>query len=359
MTTPPNDNNNSGYPNFPGEGSNPFDGSQSPQQPHQPAGGFPEYPATPHPEDTQGFGQQNQQNQQYQQYQQPTSGYGAYPDSPSGYAVQAESQPPMVNTDGRIHVMRALKWGFSVTFSNAFVWILGAIASGIVIMVVAGGGGMLFGATGSMFATAVWDIIVSLATSALMVFVLRGMIWQVDKHKASYSDLTKDVHFVPAFIVSIIITAISSGVGYAFGWGMGGSLMNDLGTEPTPEQLTSAMGPMIGVVALAGIVSLLIGPFIMFPIHFAVEGRAKGIGQAFAMAFDAGKRNYGKLILYSVVVALAATLVIVLTLGLATVIIAPAMMLTTVHMYRQAAGGPIPQNPQYDAPANPGYQGFA
>ncbi|WPF65247.1 MULTISPECIES: hypothetical protein [unclassified Corynebacterium] len=60
------------------------------------------------------------------------------------------------------------------------------------------------------------------------------------------------------------------------------------------------------------------------------------------MGFQAGKRNYGMLLLFSIVGGIALTVGGVFTLTLGFLIFLPAYYLMYAHIFRQASQGALP-----------------
>lgn len=382
VTTPPHGDNN----HEEGKDNDDLNSQQPPEYPEYPQ--YPQYPSTPHPEDAPDYGTQgaqgyqsypgypaSDQSQGYQPYgaqPQPQAPYGGG----TGFGNQVDSglgglNPNMVATDGKINVLRALKWGVSKTFSNAAVFILGTLAVGVLSAVIGVVLGPVSAQFGGSLAGVVLDIVMTLISAAWMVFVVRLMIWQVDKVKAGYGDLFKDVHFSQGFITSIVVSLIQGlivGVPLMLWVANSGFSPTSLNTpEGSQAFLAESSASMFAFLGGLLVLALLITPLFMFPVEFATESRA-GIGGAIAQAFQVGKRNYGTLLLYNLVIGIVATIIIVVTLGLGALVVVPALMLTQTHMYRQGAGGPIPHDPEHDGPLgghdqNPdnygGYQGFA
>ncbi|WP_257182579.1 hypothetical protein [Corynebacterium cystitidis] len=377
MTTPPN-NGGPDFPEYPNQ--NPSDGNSRANNGGNSGDGFshyPQYPSTPHPEDAPGYNAGGSQGYD------PTQGYpsygaaggagaqqGSYPQPGSGNQLNDGLNPNMVNTDGGINVMRAVKWGVGTTFSNAGVFIGGAFLTGLVIIALAAVNAMLSMGNQQSLVYNILDLAISLVSAAWMIFVIRLTIWQVDKVKAKFSDLFNNVHFWPGFIVSLLLSLITGLIIMIPTVGWVGSKATKLANIDDPvameKFIVNDLGSLLAIIGVVSLILLFIYPLLMFPTEFATEGRA-GIGGAFAQAFQVGKSNYGRLLAYNVVVGIVGGLIVTLTLGLGALIVIPAGMLIKAHLYRQGAGGPIPHDAEYDGPVQGygdnynygGYHGFA
>ncbi|MHA2789153.1 hypothetical protein ACXZ66_08435 [Corynebacterium sp. S7] len=300
---------------------------------------------------------------QYQWERYGQSDYYSYGTGPGGQH-NPQDQQAMVNTNGMIDVFRAVAWAFPTLFSNAVVWILGTVITGVILLVVMPLGMALTG-NGTAQTPVIFDIVIGLLGVALSIFLLRGAIWQVDKRKISYRDLITDVNVWPALATSVLssllLLVITGGLALLIGGDQALALMGFSNTPiANPADIT---GRAILGVFIAGVAGVLVRPLLAYAVHFIVERRATSIGQTFVFAYEAGRRNYLRLLGFNIVAGVLAMTVIVLTFGVGAIIVLPALILIDAHMYRQAAGGPIPWDSERDGnpnqgPQNPNYNGF-
>ncbi|WP_018295688.1 hypothetical protein [Corynebacterium lubricantis] len=291
--------------------------------------------------------------------------YGGYGSADPQFGQGNQHMQPMVNTNGKIDVFRSVSWAFPTMFSNAVVWILGALLTGVVIFILAVPMGMALAAGGGGQSSFFMDALAAIVGVFLSLFLLRGAIWQVDKRKITYRDLITEVNMWPAFATSLLVSlamlVVSGGLALLIGGDQALALMGYSSTPITDPADIS--GRAILGVFLASIVAVLVRPLLAFPVHFIVERRATSIGQAFVLSYEAGKRNYLRLLGYNIVAGVLAMMIIVVTFGLAALIVLPALILIDAHMYRQAAGGPVPYDQSRDfdqnqGPQNQNYNGF-
>ncbi|MFC6145291.1 hypothetical protein [Corynebacterium nasicanis] len=302
----------------------------TPNEPHEePENSYPAYPSTPHPEDAPTYGQQ------------PYQGY-------AGYSEQTPAATTTTTGTGKVRPMEAVSWAFGTTFRNWPVWILGTLALLVASVVVAMTVDFAFGGfSGDMsyqngLGYQVSQVLLGLLFSALTVFIYHGALRQVDKAKIGYGDFGGNVNFWPTFGVFIVIQVITTVLFSAFALPIMLS-SNDLANSQmaTQDEMLAELSKLFGVFAVIMVVAVLVTPLTMFMVWFAADRRT-GFAGAFGAGFRAGARNHLTLLLFNIVAGLAAMIVSLITLGLALIIIGPALLLAQAHMYRQAAQGALP-----------------
>ena len=70
--------------------------------------------------------------------------------------------------------------------------------------------------------------------------------------------------------------------------------------------------------------------------------RREGVVGAVTNGFKDGARNYLRLLAYLVISGVLLTLAAMVTLGIALIILAPALILSFAHLYRQMSQGQYP-----------------
>lgn len=306
--------------------STPNDPSEdrSPERPQ-----YPSYPSTPHPEDTPGYGGYD--------------GYG-YTEQPA-YGRPAYGQP---QGTGKVQPTEAVSWAFGTVFRNWLLWIVGALALGVVVMGVSAFVDMAFGGLGggagvqNGFGYQVAQIAMALLTSALMVFVSHGALRQVDRQKIGPGDFTHDVNFGPAFALTVVLQVLSSVVFavIAVPLFMAGNPIGEAQMASTDEAL-AALGTVLAALAVVLVVAVLIAPLTTFMVWFVLDRRATFSG-GIVEGFRAGLRNYGRLLAFNLVAGVVVGVAAILTLGVALIVFGPVLLLAQAMMYRQAAAGPLP-----------------
>lgn len=334
MTQPPNHNP---Y----GSNGDENEGNQEDSGSH-----FPPYPATPHPEDQpQGFPGQGSTGSQYPGYNDYGAGYGqqgqpGFNDYAQGYQGQG-GQPAagqLVRGDGRVDIMMAVRFGFKSVFSNALLWILGTVifffavlALSIIIGLVTTDPQNVSEVT---VAADIANFLVSLVSLAFSVVLYTGALKQVDKPKIGLRDFREGLNFWPTFGVLAVIGVVAAVISGILAAVMVGPILLT-GDAPTE---TAIMG-MLGGLLLMFLVVLLVTPLYTYMPWYAADRREGFLG-SIKHGFRDGARNYLKLLAYHVVAGLLMMIAVVITLGLAFIILAPAGLIISAHIYRQIAGEP-------------------
>ena len=350
-----------------------------PQPPEYPDGypDYPSYPPTPHPEDRGGhpqdpargyggydesggytqpgaFGQDPAAPQGYGGYggYGGYAGYGGYQDpyGQSGYG--AGPGAPEQGT-GKIDVLRAVGWGFQTTFRNWKVWVmvilvflaLALVGAGVYFAVVmaqvaaieagepiAGGGA----------GTVIFAVVVTIVSLAVWLCLIRGALHQIDTPQMGWRHFFRDVNVFPVILQQLLVGVVLSAVMLL---PMLPMMLSLASVEQQPvsdeEAITAIVLPLLGGILGTLLLAVLITPFTMFMPYYLVERREKFFG-SIAEGVKAAGRNYGRLVLYQVVVALVSGVLSMFTLGVGSLLLTPILILVTAHMYRQAAGGQVP-----------------
>lgn len=317
-------------------------------------GDLPQYGSTNHPEDQPGYGKSEPTYSSGYDSAYGTHGYSGAQFGGPGYSGQPEyaghSSEPLVKTDGRLQIFNAISFGFKRTFSNGKLWLLGALAFLAFSMVLGAVGGALSGTpeTGATMEVGpnITGNIVGLITLLLMPFIYRLAISEVDSRATGWPTIGKDVHYLPAIVITIILWLISMVFSFLFiDQAVNGFLaeIDAAGTDETAimNAIESNIGNLLGLSALMMLGALLLTPLYQLMVWYAVEGRA-GIGQSIVKGFKAGASNYVRLIGFNVAAGVIIFFIIMVTLGIGTIIALPVYVLAQAHAYRQIAGGPVP-----------------
>ncbi|QGU04807.1 hypothetical protein [Corynebacterium comes] len=290
---------------------------------------YPSYPSTPHPEDTPGYG----------------AGYGGY----AGYGIGGQPAYGQSQGTGVVQPMEAVSWAFSVVFRNWKLWILGALALGVVVMAVSAIVDMAFGGLNgdvglqNGFGYQIAQFAMGLLTAALMVFVYHGALRQVDKKKIGPGDFTHDVNFGPAFALTILLQVLSSLLfaALAIPLFLAGNPIADT-QMASDEEMLAVLGTLFAALAVVLVVAVLVSPLTMFMVWFVIDRRATFRG-GIVEGFRHGLRNYGRLLAFNLVAGVIVGISAIITLGLAMVVLGPVLLLAQAMIYRQAAAGPLPE----------------
>ena len=240
-----------------------------------------------------------------------------------------------VKGNGKLEIMEALTWGGKALFANAKLWIpLGVVYTALAVLgQFLPGAGSMISAIG-MLLLAPWMIGVALQETLVRQFTY-------NEAKAPAYGKTLGVTAllgVVAMIVSMILLMV-----LAFGAlsTIDPSTLPDNAEDVTPEQMWNLVRPILGALAVTGVIGLLVLPFFTFQTWYAADNNGS-FGRAISAGFKAGASNYLK-ILGFVVLAGLINLVGAALFFVGLVVTLPGTMLAVAHAYRQVSGGPVPK----------------
>ncbi|MDK8449754.1 hypothetical protein [Corynebacterium mastitidis] len=280
-------------------------------------------------------------------YPEGSSGFDAYPTYASPEQPETPEwarTTPAVGT-GKANVMDAVRWALKAVFASWYIWILGTLAIGLVIGVVAGVSFYFAGpdysamsdaeaVDYSMNANSVANGAVGLAQFFLTPFLLVGLLAQVTKRRISLADFFRNVPYFKVLGVSILQGILL--VGTVLFLVVLLIVFSRFGHMIAPE------ATFIGLLCILGLLLAvwLLGPLFSLWTWYAADGH--GVGESIKLGVAAGKRNYPQLLLFSFLSTLVILVGGLLTLGLGLLILTPACYLAIAHIYRQASGGQLP-----------------
>lgn len=333
-----------------GFGSNPQNG---PSNSSGNNGGLPKYEPTSHPEDQAGFGQSGNYGnygggaygaQSYSGYDAGQPGYaGASYGSSSGYEGPGPGAGPAYT--GPVSAIEAIKWGFKAALGNALLWVLGAVVVLAIQFVpqigISVGAQSADGAETSVMLD-LFSFLVSILSFVVSLVVYRLAYREIDKPSPTWGTLFQGVRWVPPLVVNIVLGVLAAiavviVVVVLFVVGLGGVSATDL---QNPEQLSESdvfalVGSIFGGLLVVMLIALFIQPFFTLMPWLAAD--TSSIGEAFSQGLKLGKENYSHILLFIVLSGLLGFASLI-TLGLALIIIAPALQLATAHLCRQCQG---------------------
>lgn len=349
MTNPfgsnPEDNGSNG-----GFGSNPQNG---PSNSAGNTGGLPKYEPTSHPEDQAGFGQSGNYGN-YGGGDYGSQSYGGYDAGQPGYAGASygnnfgqEGPGPGAGPayTGPVSAIEAIKWGFKAALGNALLWVLGAVVVSAIQFVaqigISAGTQSADGAETSVMLD-LFSFAVFILSFVISLVVYRLAYREIDKPSPTWGTLFQGVRWVPPLVVNIVlgilaVIALVIVIVVLFMVVLGGVEGTDL---QNPEQLSQSdvfalVGSIFGGLLVVMLIALFIQPFFTLMPWLAAD--TSSIGEAFSQGLKLGKENYSHLLLFIVLSGLLGFASLI-TLGLALIIIAPALQLATAHLCRQCQG---------------------
>ena len=152
-------------------------------------------------------------------------GYGPRDDAYSGYGQgtfgqytgQDEGGIPLETTDGRVNVMRAVRFGFKAVFANPAVWILGTILVGLLFVILSTLLGFVMFAVdpnGAMNndplspANLLLNVVTSVIVWAIAICVIRGALIETDGRRARVSEFFRPINVGQTVILFVFLTVV-------------------------------------------------------------------------------------------------------------------------------------------------------
>lgn len=332
-------------------------------------GGLPRYEPTNHPEDQAGFGQPggygsnegfggsayggSSSGSDSYGVGQDYGGYGAYNAGQEGYAGAGYGDDSSYSGPGPqagpaytgpVSAVEAIKWGFKATLKNPLLWILGAVVVGLIQLVSQAGVNAAQNAEGDGVSV-VFDLlsfVTSILSLVIGLVVYRLAYREIDTPKPTWGTLFHGVRWVQPLVVGLVLGLLGALaifvvvlIAILVGFGSLEGLDVQNVDELSEGQMMTLVGSVLGLLFVVFLVALFIQPFFVLMPWLAAD--TSSIGEAFSKGLKLGKDNYGHLLLLMVLSGLLFAASII-TLGLALVVIAPAMQLATAHLCRQCQG---------------------
>lgn len=284
---------------------------------------FPRYEPTNHPEDRPDYGQL------------PSYG-GAHEGNAQGYAGYHAGQPQHT---GRVSAIDAVSWAFRAVFSNWKLWILGTLLAGVlgvVFFAISDGvGAATASVDGDISASStIMQIISWVIGIVLTLMLMRLALFQIDDSRTGWGYLFKNVRWWQPLVIMVVIGVVAGLISFVALRGSAAGLVGNAEQLSDEEAFTAGMG-MLGVLAVISLISFFVQPLFSLMQWFAADGDS--VGDAVKKGFQAGKNNYGQLLLLSILnffIVVAGFLL----LGIGLIVAYPVTLLAQAHMYRQCAG---------------------
>ena len=257
-------------------------------------------------------------------YQHPENDHGGY--ASHQYQQQQYSGMPgpggTANGTGKLDLGGAIGFGFKAVFQQPVFWIgmtllmgvLMALIWVIVAFVVPGPVYNPSNPTPTM-STALQQNLPPTLVGFLNVFALNAALKYINKGSVSVPEIFQNPQLGIAFAIQVIVGLVQLGF-----------------------TLLATQSPVfIGVNLFVALAVFFLAPLFMFFLYYLLDGRGSVV-ECLSLGISDGRRNYGILLGYSIVIVLIAVAGM-LTCGLGFIVIAPAMALANANAYRQISGG--------------------
>lgn len=272
--------------------------------------------------------------------------YGGY--SAGGFANGGGSQPggqAVESTDGKVDIVRAVRFGFRSVFANPAIWILGTVVVGLVFIVLSIILGFLVAAIdpaavmeGDPLAPAniVLNLVMSVLSWAIAICVMRGALIETDGRKATLSDFFHPKNVGQTVFLLFIFTVVGLVAGTLIQ-----TATNEMFIIDEASGTIAVNESAFGRIMIFMVIATLLNPLYTYWVYYTSDGRENAVGAA-THGFTDAVRNYPKLLLFSVVGTIVILVLGMVTLLLGFIILLPASMLIAAHLYRQMSGGDVP-----------------
>lgn len=283
---------------------------------------FPRYEPTDHPEDRPNYGQLPSYD-------------GSHEENTQGYAGYQAGQRPYT---GKVSAVDAVSWAFRTVFGNWKLWILGALALfalSIVLVVVAAGINAAYSSDTGQASTGsvVLQFISTVLSLVLSLVIMRLALFQIDDSRTGWGYLFKNVRWWQPLVIILVIGVVAMLIAFSV---VGGTVIGLLGDAEnmTEDEAVAAVLGVMGIMGVFWVISFFIQPLFSLMQWFAADGDS--VGDAVKNGFQAGKNNYGQMLL----LAILNFFIIIggfLLLGIGLIVAYPVTLLAQAHMFRQCA----------------------
>ena len=240
-----------------------------------------------------------------------------------------------VKGNGKLEIIEALTWGVKAVFANAKLWIpLGVVYTVLTLL--------------GQFLPGVGSVISMIGMLAFVPWMVGVVLQQTLVKQLTYNDAkapaygkTLGVAALLGVVAGIVSTILLMVLAFGALTSIDPATLPDNPDNVAPEEMWNLVRPILGALAVTGVIGLLVMPFFMFQMWYAADNNGS-FGNAFSGGFKAGASNYLK-ILGFVVLAFLVNIVGAALLFIGLIVTAPATTLAAAHAYRQISGGPVPK----------------
>ncbi|RNE49321.1 hypothetical protein [Corynebacterium alimapuense] len=303
---------------------------------------YPAYPSTPHPEDSASYGASESTPSSYPGYQHYNVDGANWAATSGGYAAGQQPQGT-----GKVQIREALGWAFKTTFRNWALWIFGLLAlmaAGIVVSVafdLLTGAFTSGGSVETGWGYQLGQLLLTVIFAGVMIAVYHGALRQIDQAKVGLNDFVDRVNFWPSLGMSLLVQIVSGVVAVIFVLPLVIPMLGVDVLNITDAEAMDLLGQIFLALAVVLLISALISPLVTFIVWYLVD-RKTGFWEAISQGVRNGLANYAKLLLFFVLAMIVSMIAMVMTFGLALIILMPVGILTQAMLYRQMSSGPLP-----------------
>ena len=316
---------------------------------------YPEHPEGSHPENGAGYSAYNSPNSpsSYDAFEVSTAASMAGASALRFHGQQLTDNAPgdgtsphpindpasngwfHVKGNGKLEIIEALTWGVKAVFANAKLWIpLGVVYTVLTLL--------------GQFLPGVGSMISMIGMLAFVPWMVGVVLQQTLVKQLTYSDAkapaygkTLGVAALLGVVAGIVSTILLMVLAFGALTSIDPATLPDNPDNVAPDEMWNLVRPILGALAVTGVIGLLVMPFFTFQAWYAADNNGS-FGNAISGGFKAGASNYLR-ILGFVVLAGLINLVGAALFFVGLVVTVPGTMLAAAHAYRQISGGPVPK----------------
>ena len=240
-----------------------------------------------------------------------------------------------VKGNGKLEIIEALTWGVKAVFANAKLWIpLGVVYTVLTLL--------------GQFLPGVGSMISMIGMLAFVPWMVGVVLQQTLVKQLTYSDAkapaygkTLGVAALLGVVAGIVSTILLMVLAFGALTSIDPATLPDNPDNVAPEEMWNLARPILGALAVTGVIGLLVMPFFTFQAWYAADNNGS-FGNAISGGFRAGASNYLKILGFVVLSGLV-NLVGGALFFVGLVVTVPGTMLAAAHAYRQISGGPVPK----------------
>lgn len=240
-----------------------------------------------------------------------------------------------VKGNGKLEIIEALTWGVKAVFANAKLWIpLGVVYTVLTLL--------------GQFLPGVGSVISMIGMLAFVPWMVGVVLQQTLVKQLTYNDAkapaygkTLGVAALLGVVAGIVSTILLMVLAFGALTSIDPATLPDNPDNVAPEEMWNLVRPILGALAVTGVIGLLVMPFFTFQAWYAADNNGS-FGNAISGGFRAGASNYLKILGFVVLSGLV-NLVGAALFFVGLVVTVPGTMLAAAHAYRQISGGPVPK----------------
>ncbi|WCZ35516.1 MULTISPECIES: hypothetical protein [Corynebacterium] len=240
-----------------------------------------------------------------------------------------------VKGNGKLEIIEALTWGVKAVFANAKLWIpLGVVYTVLTLL------GQFLPGVGSMISMIGMLAFVPWMVGVVLQQTLVKQLTYNDAKAPAYGK-TLGVAALLGVVAGIVSTILLMVLAFGALTSIDPATLPDNPDNVAPEEMWNLVRPILGALAVTGVIGLLVMPFFTFQAWYAADNNGS-FGNAISGGFRAGASNYLKILGFVVLSGLV-NLVGAALFFVGLVVTVPGTMLAAAHAYRQISGGPVPK----------------